>query len=150
MAEPSIVQGLFGITPEAYQRQQQRQAMQDAIAMAQLDPMQLARANIRAKVQKLAESDLTIRSDLEKLYKELQDAVQKKAASLYPQPSAELPSGKAAIAAAETDYNQRLKAIDSQLERQTTNLTLGNKYISTSGLIEAPTELGKAIQNLLS
>ena len=48
MAEPSIVQGLFGITPEAYQQQQQRQAMQDAIAMAQLDPMQLARANIMA------------------------------------------------------------------------------------------------------
>jgi hypothetical protein len=104
---------------------------------------------IRAKVQKLAESDLTIRSDLEKLYKELQDAVQKKSASLYPQPSAELPSGKAAIAAVETDYNQRLKAIDSQLEKQTTNLTLGNRYIGTSGLIEAPTELGKSIQNLV-
>ena len=104
---------------------------------------------IRAKVQKLAESDLTIRSDLERLYKELQEAVQKKAAGLYPQPSAELPSGKSALAAVETDYNQRLKAIESQLERQTTNLTLGNKYISTSGLIEAPTELGKAIQNLV-
>ena len=48
MAEPSIVQGLFGITPEAYQQQQQRQAMQDAIVMAQLDPMQMARANIQA------------------------------------------------------------------------------------------------------
>ncbi len=48
MAEPSIVQGLFGATPEAYQQQQQRQAMQDALAMAQLDPMQLARANIMA------------------------------------------------------------------------------------------------------
>ena len=54
MAEPSIVQGLFGITPEAYQQQQQRQAMQDAIAMAQLDPMQLARANIMAGANRAA------------------------------------------------------------------------------------------------
>ena len=48
MAEPSIVQGLFGTTPEVYQQQQQRQTMQDALAMAQLDPMQLARANLMA------------------------------------------------------------------------------------------------------
>lgn len=48
MAEPSIVQGLFGVTPEAYQQQQQRQAMQDAIAMARLDPLQRAEAGIQA------------------------------------------------------------------------------------------------------
>jgi hypothetical protein len=48
MAEPSIVQGLFGVTPEAYQQQQQRQAMQDALVMSQLDPMQFARANLMA------------------------------------------------------------------------------------------------------
>ena len=48
MAEPSIVQGLFGITPEAYQEQSNRQIMQDAITMASLDPMQMARANIQA------------------------------------------------------------------------------------------------------
>jgi hypothetical protein len=48
MAEPSIVQGLFGITPEAYQEQRNRQVMQDAISMASLDPMQMARANIMA------------------------------------------------------------------------------------------------------
>jgi len=54
MAEPSIVQGLFGATPEAYQQQQQRQAMQDALAMAQLDPMQLARANIMAGANRAA------------------------------------------------------------------------------------------------
>lgn len=54
MAEPSIVQGLFGTTPEAYQQQQQRQAMQDALAMAQLDPMQLARANIMAGANRAA------------------------------------------------------------------------------------------------
>lgn len=54
MAEPSIVQGLFGTTPEAYQQQQQRQAMQDALTMAQLDPMQLARANIMAGANRAA------------------------------------------------------------------------------------------------
>jgi len=54
MAEPSIVQGLFGTTPEAYQQQQQRQTMQDAFAMAQLDPMQLARANIMAGANRAA------------------------------------------------------------------------------------------------
>ena len=54
MAEPSIVQGLFGTTPEAYQQQQQRQAMQDALAMAQLDPMQLARANLMAGANRAA------------------------------------------------------------------------------------------------
>ena len=48
MAEPSIVQGLFGVTPGAYQEQRDRQAMQDAIAMAQLDPMQYANAAIQA------------------------------------------------------------------------------------------------------
>ena len=48
MAEPSIVQGLFGITPEAYQEQSNRQIMQDAITMASLDPMQMGRANIMA------------------------------------------------------------------------------------------------------
>ena len=54
MAEPSIVQGLFGTTPEAYQQQQQRQAMQDAVTMAQLDPMQLARANLMAGANRAA------------------------------------------------------------------------------------------------
>jgi hypothetical protein len=54
MAEPSIVQGLFGTTPEAYQQQQQRQTMQDALAMAQLDPMQLARANLMAGSNRVA------------------------------------------------------------------------------------------------
>jgi len=54
MAEPSIIQGLFGTSPEAYQQQQQRQAMQDAVTMAQLDPMQLARANIMAGSNRVA------------------------------------------------------------------------------------------------
>ena len=48
MAEPSIVQGLFGLSPEMYQEQRSRQGMKDAIAMAQLDPMQFANAAIQA------------------------------------------------------------------------------------------------------
>ena len=54
MAEPSIVQGLFGTTPEAYQQQQQRQAMQDAVTMAQLTPMQMGIANLQAGVNRAA------------------------------------------------------------------------------------------------
>lgn len=37
-----IVQGLFGLTPEAYQAEQNRQAQADALRFAQLDPLQQA------------------------------------------------------------------------------------------------------------
>jgi hypothetical protein len=43
-----IVGSLFGVSPEMYQEQRNRQGMQDAIAMAQLDPMQYANAAIQA------------------------------------------------------------------------------------------------------
>lgn len=42
----NIVQSLFGTTPEMYQAAQQQQARQNAIAMAQLDPMQRAVAGL--------------------------------------------------------------------------------------------------------
>ena len=48
MAEPNIVGSLFGVTPEMYQEDRNRQGLKDAIAMAQLDPMQMGRANIMA------------------------------------------------------------------------------------------------------
>jgi len=43
-----IVGSLFGVSPEMYQEQRNRQGMKDAIAMAQLDPMQYANAAIQA------------------------------------------------------------------------------------------------------
>lgn len=42
----NVVQSLFGTTPEMYQAAQQQQARQNAIAMAQLDPMQRAVAGL--------------------------------------------------------------------------------------------------------
>jgi hypothetical protein len=43
-----IVGSLFGVSPEMYQEERNRQGMRDAIAMAQLDPMQYANAAIQA------------------------------------------------------------------------------------------------------
>jgi len=43
-----IVRSLFGVSPEMYQEERNRQGMRDAIAMAQLDPMQYANAAIQA------------------------------------------------------------------------------------------------------
>ena len=43
-----IVGSLFGVSPEMYQEERNRQGLKDAIAMAQLDPMQMGRANIMA------------------------------------------------------------------------------------------------------
>ena len=46
MAEPSIVQGLFGITPESYQQQRDAAALQRAAAFGQMSPMESARTSI--------------------------------------------------------------------------------------------------------
>ena len=46
MAEPSIVQGLFGITPESYQQQRDAAALQRATAFGQMSPMESARTSI--------------------------------------------------------------------------------------------------------
>ena len=43
-----IVGSLFGVSPEMYQEDRNRQGMRDAIAMASLDPMQYANAAIQA------------------------------------------------------------------------------------------------------
>ena len=43
-----IVRSLFGVSPEMYQEERNRQGMRDAIAMASLDPMQYANAAIQA------------------------------------------------------------------------------------------------------
>jgi hypothetical protein len=42
----SIMGGLFGITPEGYQQQQNQQALRQAAELAQLDPMARARTGI--------------------------------------------------------------------------------------------------------
>ena len=46
MATDSIVGGLFGITPEAYQAQQNQMALNQATELAKLDPMASARASL--------------------------------------------------------------------------------------------------------
>ena len=46
MATDSIMGGLFGITPEGYQQQQNQQALRQAAELAQLDPMARARTGI--------------------------------------------------------------------------------------------------------
>ena len=46
MAQDSIMGGLFGITPEGYQQQQNQQALRQAAELAQLDPMARARTGI--------------------------------------------------------------------------------------------------------
>jgi len=43
-----IVGSLFGVSPEMYQEERNRQGLKDAIAMASLDPMQYANAAIQA------------------------------------------------------------------------------------------------------
>lgn len=43
-----IVGSLFGVSPEMYQEERNRQGLKDAIAMARLDPMQYANAAIQA------------------------------------------------------------------------------------------------------
>lgn len=46
MAQDSIMGGLFGITPEGYQQQQNQQALRQSAELAQLDPMARARTGI--------------------------------------------------------------------------------------------------------
>lgn len=50
-----IVGGLFGVSPEMYQRQMNRQVMQDAIAMQRLDPLQRAGAMTQAGAYQLGQ-----------------------------------------------------------------------------------------------
>ena len=50
-----IVGGLFGVSPEMYKQQMNRQAMQDAIAMQQLDPLQRAGAMTQAGAYQLGQ-----------------------------------------------------------------------------------------------
>jgi hypothetical protein len=46
MAEPSIVQGLFGMTPESYQQQRDAEAYKRAAAFGQMSPMESARTSV--------------------------------------------------------------------------------------------------------
>jgi len=54
MATTDIVGSLFGVSPEMYQEERNRQGLKDAIAMAQLDPMQYANAAIQAGASRAA------------------------------------------------------------------------------------------------
>lgn len=95
----------------------------------------------RTKLEDLAKNDVAFAGELNTLYSDLKQAVRKKASELYPAPNVELPSGKAKIAEAETDYNNRINFIDNQLNKLTAdaNIAGGTK----------PAEIGTAIQNLV-
>ena len=95
----------------------------------------------RTKLEDLAKNDVAFAGELNKLYADLKDAVRKRASEMYPAPSAEMPSGKTKLAEVETDYNQRIKFIDQQLDKLT-------KGIDITGQAQ-PTEIGNAIQNLV-
>jgi hypothetical protein len=53
MAETNIVAGLFGMTPEMYQRQQYQQDLKQGYDLAQLDPGAAARAQLGAGIGQL-------------------------------------------------------------------------------------------------
>jgi len=53
MAETNIVAGLFGMTPEMYQRQQYQQDLQQGYDLARLDPGAAARAQLPAGIGQL-------------------------------------------------------------------------------------------------
>jgi hypothetical protein len=53
MAESNIVAGLFGMTPEMYQRQQYQQDLRQGYDLAQLDPGAAARAQLGAGIGQL-------------------------------------------------------------------------------------------------
>jgi hypothetical protein len=53
MAETNIVAGLFGMTPEMYQRQQYQQDLQQGYDLARLDPGAAARAQLGAGIGQL-------------------------------------------------------------------------------------------------
>lgn len=54
MATDSIVGGLFGITPEAYQQQQNQQALGQAAQFARMSPFELAKTGIGYGANRLA------------------------------------------------------------------------------------------------
>lgn len=94
--------------------------------------------SFRTNLEKLIESDPSLREPIKQLYKDLQDAVQRKSAELYPQASVELPSVQRVARGIQIDFDKRLAAISDQQTKLTQSLNLG----------DAPVELGKAIQNL--
>ena len=53
MAETNIVAGLFGMTPDMYQRQQYQQDLQQGYDLARLDPGAAARAQLGAGIGQL-------------------------------------------------------------------------------------------------
>ena len=53
MATSNIVAGLFGLTPEMYQRQQYQQDLQQGYDLAKLDPGAAARAQLTAGIGQL-------------------------------------------------------------------------------------------------
>lgn len=107
-----------------------------ALALTGLDNI-----TFRSKLEDLARGDAAFATDLSNLYSDIQLAVKKKAAELYPAPLVELPSGKAKLADIETDYNKRVGFIDNQLNKLT------SEYSMTGGV--PPEQLGTAIQNLV-
>jgi len=95
---------------------------------------------LSTRLKSLAENDIGFASDLKTLYSDIQSAVAKKRSELYPSPTDELPSATKKIAEVETDLNERVKFIDNQLSKLTSNLDLAGT--------STPLQQGMAMQNL--
>jgi len=96
---------------------------------------------LRTKLIDIARNDVNFATDVQKIYDDLKVAVRKKAAELYPAPSAEIPSGKAKIAEQEIDNDKRIGFINNQIDKITANLNI-------TGATK-PSEIGTSIQNLV-
>lgn len=94
----------------------------------------------RSALTKLVQNDDKVGGEVQRIYADLQAAVRRKSAELYPQPGGALPGAGKAIAQAEIDFNKRLGAIAEQQAKLTQSLNLPG--------IQDPTKIGQSIQNL--
>ena len=96
---------------------------------------------LRSKLKDIAENDVQFATEIQQLYADLKQAVNKKSIELYPAPSTEIPSAKAKIAEQDIDYDKRIGFINNQLDKITSNFDI-------TGAAK-PTEIGTSIQNLV-
>ena len=96
---------------------------------------------LRSKLKDIAENDVQFATEIQQLYADLKQAVNKKSIELYPAPNTEIPSAKAKITEQDIDYDKRIGFINNQLDKITSNFDI-------TGAAK-PTEIGTSIQNLV-
>jgi hypothetical protein len=105
------------------------------LGVAGLDNIVLA-----TRLKSLAENDIGFAADLKSLYSDIQSAVAKKRSELYPSATGEFPSATKKIEEVQTDLNERIKFIDKQLSKITSDLDIAGT--------STPIQQGMAMQNL--